>query len=63
MENNVVVKAIFSAILTSLGFLAIDYVFVGFEGRNIFLQFIFYLFVTHLMMFVIMKKNYAKNGR
>jgi energy-coupling factor transporter transmembrane protein EcfT len=54
MKNNVVVKAIFSAILTALGFLAIDYVFGGFEGRNIFLQSIIYLFVTHLMMFGIM---------
>jgi hypothetical protein len=62
MKNNVVVKAIFSAIFTALGFMAIDYVFVGFEGRNIFLQFFIYLFVTHLMMFVIMKKNFAEKG-
>jgi hypothetical protein len=63
MKNNVVFKAIFSAILTAFGVLALDYVFVGFEGRNIIIQLIIYLVVTHIIIFSIMKKHYIKNER
>ncbi|KZM54977.1 MULTISPECIES: hypothetical protein [Bacillales] len=58
MKANVIIKAILSATLTAIGFLLLDYLFVGFEDRNMVIQFILYLIITHLMMFSIMRKNY-----
>jgi uncharacterized PurR-regulated membrane protein YhhQ (DUF165 family) len=67
MKNNIIIKkVVLPAFLTALVFLAVDYIFEIFgdvEERSVFLRFIIYLAITHLMMYGIVRKNYIKNKK
>ncbi|GLH64530.1 hypothetical protein [Parageobacillus sp. G301] len=61
--NTIILKIVIPAFLTALGFLAVDYIFEIFgdvEERTVFLRFIIYLAITHLMMYGIVRRNIKK---